>query len=77
MQSSKRCIVAGPFKTGSSKGFEFVGIKSTINPRLRSLSNKNVGAGCAPSECNATINFFGIGIVFWAGGTHRMDATIS
>ena len=42
-----------PFKTGGSKGFEVVGIKSTINPCPWSLSLKIVGAGCAPSEHNA------------------------
>jgi hypothetical protein len=42
-----------PFKTGGSKGFEVVGIKSTINPCPRSFSLKIVGAGCAPSEHNA------------------------
>ncbi len=60
--------------TPSEYGIE---IESVINPRPRGLLNKSVGAGCAHSECNATINFFGIGIVFWAEGTHKMDATIS
>ncbi len=42
-----------PFKTGGSKGFEVVGIKSTINPRPQSSLHKIVEAGCAPSEHNA------------------------
>ena len=41
------------FKTGDSKGFEVVGIKSTINLHPRSFSHNIVGAGCAPSEHNA------------------------
>ncbi len=29
-----------------------IGMKSTINPRTLGSSQKIVGAGCAPSECN-------------------------
>ncbi len=55
MQSSKRWLVAEPFKTGGSKGFEVVGIISTINPPLQNLLHKIVEAGCAPSEHNAIV----------------------
>ena len=43
-----------PFKTGGSKRFEVIGIKSTIKPHPWSPLLKIVGAGCAPSERKAT-----------------------
>ncbi len=53
------------------------GKKINNQPAPAKLIKKNVGAGCAPSECNATIKFFWIGTVCWVEGTHWMDATIS
>jgi hypothetical protein len=45
-------LVAKQFKTSDSKGFEAVGIKSTVNQHLQSLLHRSAGAGRAPSEHN-------------------------
>jgi hypothetical protein len=54
-------------------------IKSTINLHQRGTSNEIVGAGCALSECNVTINLkeclqMVAGATCWA--TKKNDSTI-